>query len=267
MLVLLLCAQIGAGARPIPPPPVRDHHVRMGAQVHRLWDPASGNQIGLVPFVLAVDIFFHIGDSAVFNVDLRAQSRPSQSETDSPAHRTVVLQGSSPRASGALSFVIPAAPGDWRIIVKEAGRKLESSIDLPLSRIREASLAFSDLVIGARGQGVTWRLAGEEITLAPNQIVSATELIQVYYQVRADTAVAQARTRMTVFRVIANSVQEDEVVSLSFPAEPIPTGISHVQREIDVSHLGGSRYRVMVEVLAPNGERIGTTTGMLELIR
>lgn len=264
MLTVVLLAQVVATS---PAPPVRRYpiEVKLTARVHRLWNPADQQQLAVAPFSLAVPLRWS-GDSVGYGVELRPETntRPSR---DTPAHLELFARGGTTRTLGVVAGPVPAEPDFWRVVARQAGMTRENLATFRLSRLREGNFALSDLVVGAAGQGVSWALGADTVTLAPDEVLLATERIQLFYQIRSTRPLSDLCTKMTVTRVVAQESQADQVFTLGFRTPRVPAGITSVQREIDATRLTGSRYRIDVIVTTADGTFLGATRGMLELVR
>ncbi len=115
-MTLALLAQVQS-ATLLQPPHIR--HLRMLAQVHRVWDPATGQQMGVVPFALANDFTPGIRDSANFDVDIRGAEKSTAALPDASVHASATLFPASPRMSGAFYLPLPSKAGTWRVTAQE----------------------------------------------------------------------------------------------------------------------------------------------------
>lgn len=264
LLTVTLLAQVHS-ATVQQPPHIR--HLRMLAQVHRVWDPNTGKQMGVVPFALANDFTPGIRDSAKFEVDLRGADRGNADMADALTHSAAMLFPAAPRMSGAFYIPLPGKPSKWRVTAHEPEGRAEKHIELAVTPLVEGPFALSDVVIGSAQQGVSWTPGSVPISLAPKQIVFSDRWVQLNYQVRSESARTGLRTRLIITRIIDETAQDGEVITLGFPGERVAAGLNLVQREIDASRLSGSRYRIDVEVLDKAGLSLGMTSGMIELVR
>jgi hypothetical protein len=266
-MILLTVALLGQvqSATLLQPPKIR--HLRMLAQVHRVWDPSTGKPMGVVPFALANDFTPGIRDSATFAVELRDHITEAARERDATGPAIGQLFPGSPRMSGAFYAALPVKPAKWQVVAHEPGGRAEKKIDLQVAPLPEGPFVISDVMIGSERQGVAWQPGALPVSLAPKQIVLTDGSIQLNYQIRTISAHQSLRTSFLITRVVEESDQEGEVLKLVFPDERVVVGVNQIQREIDASRLPGSRYRLDVEVFAKDGTSLGKTTGMLELVR
>ncbi|MEO5799749.1 MAG: hypothetical protein ABIZ70_13830 [Gemmatimonadales bacterium] len=263
MIIVALLAQVLQAS----PAPARanPHDTRVMARVHRVWDPATGEQLAIAPFQLNV-ITWGSRDSVRFEVELRPESN-TRPAPESLAHTDLLVSGRAAIVTGAVAGPIPVEADFWRVVARENQPFRESLATFRLARLGAGAFALSDLIVGVEGKGPRWLLGADTVAMAPQAMIVANERIQLFYQMRSAAPLRDLRTRLIITRVVENESQDDQVLTIAFSTPNVPAGITAEQRDIDVSRFTGSRYRVDVTVSTATGRLLGAARGMLELVR
>jgi hypothetical protein len=248
------------------PPKVPDekHHLVVAADAWRLWDPVSGAPIQLLGLALPVRGMEFTGRgadrSATVDINFRQWTLPGTWRDTGFVRQVRVPESAGDDGTYLTSLVIPGADlPSWIVMVSQSTlRRGGSYLDLRPT-VSGTDLELSDLVLGSPEQGLVWNSGVTAGSLAPIHAFSRKQTIQLYYQVRADTARPTVNVRITVRRIVDGLPTDQSVISVA-AVTTVKRGINEAQRELDLSRLPPGDYELGVEIRRPDGARTRRTT-------
>jgi hypothetical protein len=96
-------------------------------------------------------------------------------------------------------------------------------------------------------------------------LVRRADEITLWFQVRSEQELRDARATITITRIVGENVDDEQILSVAFNTD-IGSGITSFDRAIDATRLGGSRYRLDVSVVSADGSVRAEQTTMLEMV-
>ncbi len=229
------------------------HPITTEAHLSRVWDPATGAPLAVIPYAFrAGDLVLtpdSTGVSAEFELTLRQWSRATETWLATSITRRLHYRGTPDDKSWLTSFVvIPSTPdvSAWSLVAVQdtahRGRAWADSLVL----IGDGAFRLSDLVLGAASQGHAWpTTTGGHVALAPLGAFSRTEPVSVYWQVRTRAVHDSVRTTVALHKVGVR--REEPAFEVAFGGR-LGAGLNEVQREIGVDRLDAGAYRIELVV-------------------
>ncbi|MCB9505563.1 MAG: hypothetical protein H6692_05405 [Gemmatimonadales bacterium] len=224
------------------------------ATLSRVWDPASGAVLAVVPYAVRVGDLAVASDANTAEVDLTLrQWNPALADWQATAvTRRLRLPASADDDARVTGFLVtPSTVGveTWSLVAAQdstrAGRAFAD-----VAPIESGGLVLSDLILGAVSQGQAWQTStGREVPLAPLGAFDRTETVTLYWQARSDRPRLPVRTTIRLFRV-AGRGGERPALEVAVDGE-VGRGLTEFQRELGVARLETGRYRVEVEMSDP----------------
>ncbi|HEY4320700.1 MAG TPA: hypothetical protein VGM77_05910 [Gemmatimonadales bacterium] len=227
----------------------------------RLWDPATGEPIGIFTVAVADD-----DDAPASSVpkdvtmSLRqwdwsaalwrdSTVRPQLGTTGTKDHRELVA---------ALLAEPVMAAGAWSIVVSYQGNvgRVSAEGGPPLSR---DPFALSDVIVGAKSQRLATQVGQDTITLTPLNTLAPAEPVTLFYQVRSPSRQNALRSVVTFRRITAGRVAPEPVLTLAAPVS-VAAGLTGVERGLDLSRFGRGDYQVEVRMIASDGTALASRT-------
>jgi hypothetical protein len=195
------------------------------------------------------------GRLASIGFDIR-QHDPATDGSETSFTRRLILPDTAAKKSHLTGFaVVPSSVGvtTWSLIASQGTDRLGRAFEEGKSPLLGGRLMLSDLVLGAESQGVTWNRDGQQVFLAPLGVMSVKDAIHLYYQIRSDSSRAGVTTSVVLTRTDQGpKAASTPVLQITFTGE-LPSGLSEVERQLDVSHLGSGSYRLEVIVTDRGG--------------
>ncbi len=245
--------------------------IRAVAQVHQLWNVATGEPLLIAAYGLRLEDLRLARDSTGREVaDVALVLRwwePDRGEwhEDSlprlwsvPATRTgdthLTAFKAYPGTGGVGSWGMVAAQPEGRW-----GRAHGTTAPLAAG-----PLALSDLIVAPESRGLSWVHQEERIFLSPGGTVQAKEPLRLYYQVRSEVAHPQATTSIEVRRISTRGMDSLPAIQVSFPSA-LREGVTPVNRELGLSELRSGRYQLEVRVADKSGAFLARRTVVIEL--
>jgi hypothetical protein len=231
-----------------------DHGVRAArtittlARVHRVWDPASGAVLGVVPYAVRTQDVAERRDTATtFTLTVRQWDPGTGAWLESAIPRALRLPRDRP-GDGYLTGHAVVASGAgvsaWSVVAAQdtiAWGRAWADRAPPLG---SGALAISDIILGAASQGQRWRTTGgSEVPLAPLGAFDRNVPMTLYWQVKSATARDELRTTVALYRT--DSKSDEPALQIAFTAR-VAAGLTEELREVDITRLEGGRYRVEV---------------------
>jgi hypothetical protein len=247
-----------------PSVPDDKHHLALAADVWRLWDPASGAPIQVLGLALPVRGLAFTGSgpnrSATVDVHFRQWTLPGVWRDTGFVRQIRVSESAGDDGTWFASVIVPGAElPSWSVMVSQSTLRRGGAHLEVRPTVGGTDLELSDLVLGSAEQPLAWQNGVTAVPLAPIHAFSRKQSIQLYYQVRADTARPSVNVSITVRRIVDGLPTDESVLSMAF-ATTVKRGINEAQRELDHSHLPSGDYELGVEIQRPGGVRIHRTT-------
>ena len=237
-----------------------DHGVRAArsiatlARLHRVWDPASGAVLGVVPYAVRTqDVAERRDTTTTFTLTVRQWDPGTGAWLEAAIPRALRLPRDRP-SDGYLTGHAVVASGAgvsaWSVVAAldtVAWGRAWADRAAPLGG---GALAISDVILGAASQGQRWRTTGgTEVPLAPLGAFDRNEPMTLYWQVRSAIARNELRTTVALYKTDARS--EEPALQIAFTGRAA-AGLTEELREVGIGRLEGGRYRVEVVLTDPS---------------
>jgi hypothetical protein len=154
---------------------------------------------------------------------------------------------------------LPLPPGHWsyRAALQQgdSGGVMLPRDSVLVAHDGEASLALSDIALGARRRAVPWITdARDTVLLAPSALFRERSEIEVYYEVRGATTGSQYRHEISVLRADRqeSAKKRHPLVTLSF-GEAASGSTIRSHRTVRLDRLSRGSYIVEVRITGPDG--------------
>ncbi len=213
------------------------------AQVDRLWDPATGAPITLVPYAVGMNRQPHDSAGDVAGFDLSFRQWNTAAAQDAFDARIDVPRGAPPHAVMTGFLVRPGLVGQvgWSMMVTGADLTRGGVYQDDKAPLDSGTLALSDLVLGQEGQGNPWALHGRDIPVAPQGVLLRGAPVALYVQVRSTTARDPVKVRVVLLPRGTAPTGLNPALQIAFDAT-VHAGISEIARQLDVSSLKPGAY-------------------------
>jgi hypothetical protein len=237
-----------------------DHGVRAArtittlARVHRVWDPASGAVLGVLPYAVRTqDVADRRDTTTTFTLTVRQWDPGTGAWLEAAIPRALRLPRDRP-GDGYLTGHAVVASGAgvsaWSVVAAQdtvAWGRAWADRAPPLG---SDALAISDVILGAASQGQRWRTTGgTEVPLAPLGAFDRNEPMTLYWQVKSAIARDELRTTVALYRTDGKS--EEPALQIAFTAR-VAAGLTEELRDVGIGRLDGGRYRVEVVLTDPS---------------
>ena len=152
--------------------------------------------------------------------------------------------------------------GSWGLTAAQPDRRWGRAYGTAVPN-RGDAVALSSLIVAPESRGLSWVLRSERIYLSPGGTIKRGEPLHLFYQVRAQGAIAAAGTTIEV-RSVAEGAEQPAAIQVSFTGE-LPDGVTGVNRILDLSQLKPGRYSMEVRVGDKTGALLARRTVILDL--
>lgn len=240
-----------------------EHHLSTAASFHRLWNPATGELVALVPWAVKLQDLRRSGDSAVVDVTLRQWDKVAGSWQEQRQTRRVILpHDASGDAWLTGQIVVPTAPtaSSWSIVATQesshTGRAWSDRVD-PLTALD--GLELSDLIAGDPAQGQAWQpTGGDQIPAAALGSFKHSTPLTLSWQVRSRAALDSVTTVITIYR-IDHRGDDTPKLEVRFDSR-LESGLHLFQRDLGVDRLENGPYRLALTLRLPDGRSLQRST-------
>jgi hypothetical protein len=237
-----------------------DHGVRAArrittlARLHRVWDPASGAVLGVVPYAVRTqDVAERRDTTTTFTLTVRQWDPGTGAWLEAAIPRALRLPRDRP-SDGYLTGHAVVASGAgvsaWSVVAAQDTVAWGRAWADRATALGSGDLAISDVILGAASQGQRWRTTGgTEVPLAPLGAFDRNEPMTLYWQVKSTTARDELRTTVALYRT--DSKRDEPALQIAFTGR-VATGLTEELREVGIGRLDGGRYRVEVVLTDPS---------------
>jgi hypothetical protein len=229
------------------------------AGMSRLWDPASGEPIGVLTYAL---------ERSTLSIDATPTSRSTTVQlnwrvlewrdgqwTDSTLDVRLPLANDL-KAPPYLSGFVLVKPANgtysWTLSARQPGEFGATSFDAAVGP-PGTPFELSDVLLGVPEQGLYWKLGEDSIVLAPLTTVPRHKPLDIYFQVRNERESGEYTTAIVLRRIASGNIDQKPELSIKFPYRA-RIGIDGIHRQIDVSRATGNAHQLVVQIL----DRAGT---------
>ena len=228
------------------------------AAISRLWDPASGQPIGLLTYAL---------DRSNLSLDVTPTSRSTTVQlnwrvlewrdgqwTDSTLEVRLPIANdlkAPPYVSGFLLVKPANGTYSWTLAARQRGDFGATSFDAAVAP-PDGPLDLSDLILGVPEQHLSWKLGQDSIVLAPLNMVPRHQPLELYFQVRNERDSGEYTTAIMLRRITAGNIDPKPELSIKVPYRA-RVGIDGLHRQIDVSRATGNAHQLVVQILDSAG--------------
>ncbi len=232
--------------------PYDDIPIDVAAQIDHLWDPATGNPVDLLPYMIVGNDLAAKDSAGVRTafVDLALRRWGGGSTRDTAIRLALSLPLHGPKHPAFTGLmVMPTVAGldAWSLMATQVELRHGGVYQDNKAPLDAGPLVLSDIVLGMASQGLVWETGGRKIVLAPQGVVARNEPVQLYYQVKSDGDRAGTRTRVSVFPEGADRATAKPAMQIAFDS-PMRRGLNEVERELGVAKLTSGKYWIDVEV-------------------
>ncbi len=248
-----------------------DHGVRAArsittlARLHRVWDPASGEVLGVVPYAVRTGDVAERGDTTTtFTLTVRQWDPGTGAWLEAAIPRALRLPRDRPRdgyLTGHAVVASGAGVSAWSVVAAQdttAWGRAWADRTAPLGG---GALVISDVILGATSQGQRWRTTGgTEVPLAPLGAFDRNEPMTLYWQVKSTTARDDLRTTVALYET--GNKSEEPALQIAFTGR-VAAGLTEELREVGIARLDGGRYRVEVVLTDPSDGATVRRSGQL----
>jgi len=229
-----------------------EHHIATVATLSRVWDPASGATLAVLPYALRIGDLAIDPDSSTATIDLavRQWNPVTASWQTTEVTRRLRLPASRDKDAFVTGyFVVPSTPGvsAWSLVAGQGADRLGRTFADRVPPLATGPLTISDVVLGAESQGQDWQTTGgRTVPLGPLGAYDRKQPVAVYWQVQSARARGRVRTTIRLLRTDRKGVGK---VALEVATEgELAKGLTEVQREVGVAQLDPGAYRLEVEL-------------------
>ncbi|HET9066302.1 MAG TPA: carboxypeptidase regulatory-like domain-containing protein, partial [Gemmatimonadales bacterium] len=228
------------------------HHIATVATHSRVWDPASGTTLAVVPYALRVGDLAVDPDSSTATIDLTVrQWNPIRTAWQETAiTQRLRLPSSRDKDAYVTGYlVVPSTEGvsAWSLVAGQGTDRLGRPFADRVPPLGLGPLAISDIILGAASQGESWlTTGGRSVPLGPLGAYDRTRPVAVYWQTDSERARVKVRTTIRLLRTDRKGIDN---VALEVATEgELAKGLTEVQREVGVAQLDPGAYRLEVEL-------------------
>lgn len=224
------------------------------ARLHRVWDPASGAVLAVVPYAFRLGDVARTSDStgttATLDLTLRQWDRRTETWLATAFTRRLRFAGRLDDNAHLTGYsVIPSATGvsAWSLYASQDTSRGGRSWGDGMATLSDRVPAMSDLIVGAASQGQVWTTTGgTTVPLGPLGGFDRNQPVSLYWQVRNGGTEQPARVTIALFQG-AVAANERPVLDVAFDA-PIRPGLNEFQRTLGVADLDAGRYRIEIVI-------------------
>ncbi|MBK6494103.1 MAG: hypothetical protein IPG05_03205 [Gemmatimonadetes bacterium] len=250
------------------PPSQRPIHAV--AQLAQLWDPVSEEPLAVIAYGLRLGDLNVVKDSAgresarVLLALARWHPLTAEWKEDSLTREFLVpkARSSETHLTGFATLAGVGGVGSWGLTAAQPDRRWGRAYGTAVPN-RGDAVALSSLIVAPESRGLSWVLRSERIYLSPGGTIKRGEPLHLFYQVRAQGAIAAAGTTIEV-RSVAEGAEQPAAIQVSFTGE-LPDGVTGVNRILDLSQLKPGRYSMEVRVGDKTGALLARRTVILDL--
>ena len=223
------------------------------ARLHRVWDPASGVVVGVVPWAVRTqDVAEERDTTTSFALTVRQWDPIAGAWLETPIPRALRLPNNRP-SDGYLTGHAVVASGAgvsaWSVVAAQDTTAWGRSWADRTAPLGGGALAISDVVLGAESQGQRWRSSGgTEVPLAPLGAFDRNEPMTLYWQVKSTTSRDNLRTAVAFYKT--DGLSEEPALQIAFTGR-VAAGLTEELREVGIANLAG-RYRLEVVLTDPS---------------
>lgn len=237
-----------------------DKPIAVRAAIFRLWSPQTQLPVSLVTWATPLKDLKIEGGRAQLSLEIRRWSpRASEWHDTTLARSYPVPQKPSRDAALTGALLLPDGHGvtAWSVsLAQDSSRQGRSWGERDLGTA-QSSVALSDLIVGDAGQGPRWREGDLDVPLAPLGAIPRDRRASLFFQIRSVEAHAGARLRVAIIADRGRGTPDRPALQISAP-QPFASGVSGVQRELDLRQLDAGQYRIRVTLLDANGGVLAT---------
>ncbi|HEY4099959.1 MAG TPA: hypothetical protein VGM20_03685 [Gemmatimonadales bacterium] len=248
-----------------------ERNIAIVSRLHRLWDPISAAPIALITYAFPIkDLAVQSGGAGVSTtVDLtvRQWDRDADRWQDTSVSRHFQIADTGSKATNLVGYVVtPSSSGvsAWSVVATQPEQRRGRAMDVTTAGLDPGPVAISDLVFGSSAQGLSWRLHGEPIPLAPTNAVDRRDTVSMYYQIRSETQRDGLRTTVALYPIRDGVVSDSAALQVTFD-QAVHSGINEVAPIVDLSNLDRGSYRVEVRLVDAAGRALVRRRAGLDL--
>ena len=240
------------------------------AQLAQLWDPSTERPIAVLAYAVRLNDLKVENDRSgqrPVRVQLAfARWQPAtEAWTEDSLTRDFVVpkhRDGDTHLTGFAALAGVGGIGSWGLTAAQPDGRWGRAYGTAVPN-REDAVALSSLIVAPESRGLSWVLGSERIYLSPGGTIKRGEPLHLFYQVRAQGAIASAGTTIEV-RSVAEGQELPAAIQVSFAGE-LPDGVTGIDRVLDLSQLKPGRYAMEVRVADKTGALLARRTMILDL--
>ncbi|MEO5799696.1 MAG: hypothetical protein ABIZ70_10225 [Gemmatimonadales bacterium] len=230
-----------------------EHPIFVLASLYRVWDGVTGTPLTILPWAIPIkelDVQTIGSDEVVqFALELRSVGGAADSLPVVEQQKRLRLptrRAGDAKVTGVLSGPATHNMASWAIAIQQGTDRNGRTGRQRLEPMGGGALVLSDVILGASSQGQSWTsTAGTVVPLAPLGAFSRKEAVSLYVQLRATERIPDASATLAIYQLD----RDDSTPALQVRfTSPVASGISELQREVDVSRLKAGSYRMEIVV-------------------
>lgn len=214
--------------------PAGGNAIDVTAQLDRLWDPATGEAVTLVPYAIAPNALPHDAMGVTLDSWFRQWNGSGERDSMRITTRDVRARVAHPVFAGFL--VRPAVSGHvgWSLMTVQSDLHHGGVFQEDKPPLDTGAIAVSDLVLGQEAQQAIWWIHGEKIPLAPQGVLRRANPVHLYFQIRSGRPRDTVQMRLVLYPAGADRSTATPAMQVTFNGR-LARGINEIARDIDVA--------------------------------
>jgi hypothetical protein len=228
--------------------------VRSVGSAYELWDMPSGRPVSVFTYAIGlrdVQLEASAGEpTTTLRIVGQIQDGTGAGWKDTTVDRHLRLPRDLPTDAYVTGLIVHPRSStlqNWGLSFFLPNLQHSAAFGTSTVRSQDHGVAFSDLVLGSRHQGLRWRSGSTEILFEPLGASPRKEPLELYFQIKSDTARGNVELVVTLWTGGAKPAEGQPALTFAFPAT-VPMGITEFERTLDLSHLEKGAYLLQVAV-------------------
>ncbi len=231
------------------------------ATAYRLFSPASGERLLVVPMVVDGNDVTHADSANILQAELALWEAGQNRWRDAQLHLEVPPGRDRTMIGGVLSISDSGGTLAWRLSVRDQLRGKSGSIAGESADFTRGPVGMSDLVLGSPARAIPWELDGRSLLLSPSMRFARAEPVELYFQLWCDAPPRDVRVELALY----GTREQDTVPKLQRGFDHrLTQRFAEIERILDFAKLDTGEYRLEVTVRTVEGAvLVQRATGMV----